>query len=184
MNTIILPMVFQNITIITIIIYCKKKQICRTTGAISPLPHCLVYACTFFFRRTNSFSQLLILITLESFFCSSIIFLKLGREWGRWWWEGEKGRKKKKELYASMRQMSRFADIAGCCVWRWDAISGSGLPAWFRHHVRFCREYSLTSTWVRRRWIFRISCSAGVAWQIKHSPVRQLSRDSSAAQWV
>lgn len=61
-----------------------------------------------------------------------------------------------------MRRKSSFTDTADCCVWCWDAISGSGLPAWFRHHVRFYREYSLTSTWVRGRQNISF-CRCGMA---------------------
>lgn len=81
MNT-MFPKVLQNITIITIIIYCKK-QICWTTEAISPLPHCLVYACTFFLRHTNSFADFSFLFPWRVFSVSLYTFLKWDGEWVR-----------------------------------------------------------------------------------------------------
>lgn len=106
---------------------------------------CALYTCTFFFRHINWFAK--------------------------WIRSGRVSRKGK--LYAGIRQ-----PICWWCLLlrvRWDAISGSHSPAWFRwHHVGLYREYSLTSMGVKRRWILRISGSTGVAWLIKHSPARQL----------
>lgn len=69
MNTIILPTVFENIIIITIIIYCEKKK-GGGTEEVSRLPHCAVYTCTIFFRYTNSFQKLLLSLC-SVFLCSS-----------------------------------------------------------------------------------------------------------------
>lgn len=80
-----------------------------------------------------------------------------------------------------VREMLRFADSASCCecdpgmpYLGQTSQPGSSRIMW--------ESTGRTSTCWRRRWIRRLSGSTGVAWLIKHSLVRQLGRDSSAAQ--
>lgn len=89
------------------------------------------------------------------------------------------GRKRQRinELYGSVTGMLSFTFIARCCMCHQVAIFGSGFATRVGHLVRF---YSNTCG----RWIFKVSCLAGVAWLIKHFLLRQLSRDSSVAPWV
>lgn len=103
MNTVLLPKVLQNITIITIITYCNKR-ICWTAEALSPLPYSLVHACTFLPQTHELFRKLLILVPPgELFLCLSTHFKNgIKQEGGG--------------LCASVREMPRFGDTASRCV--------------------------------------------------------------------
>lgn len=111
-----------------------------------------MYACTFFFTRLANFSFPFPWRAIFLFQWLNTSFKRGKRRRG-----GEVGKKNETAC-------KRESDIAGCCVWRWDAVSGSGLPAWCRHHVRSYWDGSLKPTWARRRWIFKniLFCRCGV----------------------
>lgn len=94
------------------------------------------------------------LIPLESFLCGSTLRKK--KEGG----DGVRGRnrrKKKKAVLILLALCVCVCEMLGCHIWvRPPSLAQAS-------SCDFFREYSLTSAWVRRRWVWRISCLAGVA---------------------
>lgn len=66
MNTIILPTVFENIIIITIIIYCEKKR-----GGLKKCLDCLTVQCTLAQFSSDT------LTLFKNFFCLSAAFFSV-----------------------------------------------------------------------------------------------------------